>query len=58
MVANTRRLQFTFRSVREQRQRVALLEHDGYRVVFRRDGYLVLHRASSQSAGAGKESAG
>ena len=58
VVANTRRLQFTFRSVLEQRQRVALLEHDGYRVVFRRDGYLVLHRASSQSAAAGKGPAG
>ena len=44
VVANTRKLQFTFRSVREQRQRVALLEDSGYQVVFARDGYLVLHR--------------
>jgi uncharacterized membrane protein len=45
VVANVRVLQFTFHSVREQKQRVALLERSGYRVVFRRDGYLVLHRS-------------
>jgi uncharacterized membrane protein len=44
VVANTSQLQFTFRSVREQRRRVALLERHGYTVCFRRDGYLVLHR--------------
>jgi uncharacterized membrane protein len=44
VVASTSQLQFTFRSVREQRRRVRLLERHGYRVVFRRDGYLVLHR--------------
>ncbi|HEX3925918.1 MAG TPA: DUF2079 domain-containing protein [Streptosporangiaceae bacterium] len=44
VVANTAELQFTFRSVREQRQRVALLERSGYKVVFRRLGYIVLHR--------------
>ena len=44
VVANVRMLQFTFHSVREQKQRVALLERSGYRVVFRRDGYVVLHR--------------
>jgi hypothetical protein len=44
VVANTAKLQFTFRSVREQRQRVALLERSGYKVVFRRLGYIVLHR--------------
>jgi uncharacterized membrane protein len=51
VVANIRRPQFTFSSVREQRQRVALLERHGYRVVFQRGGYLVLHRVRS-SAGA------
>jgi hypothetical protein len=45
VVANIKRLQFTFSSVREQRQHVAVLERRGYRVVFQRDGYLVLHRA-------------
>jgi len=49
VVANTRRLQFTFFSVSEQRQRIAFLEAHGYRVVFRRDGYLVLHRTGSQA---------
>jgi uncharacterized membrane protein len=44
VVANTRQLQFTFFSVTEQKQRVALLERSGYKVVFGRDGYVVLHR--------------
>jgi uncharacterized membrane protein len=45
VVANVRALQFTFHSVLEQKQRVALLERSGYRVVFRRRGYIVLHRS-------------
>lgn len=36
--------QFPFTSVGEQRERVALLARDGYRTVFSRDGYVVLHR--------------
>ena len=52
MVANIKRLQFTFTSVREQRKRVALLERSGYRVVFQRDGYVVLHRRPSRSGAA------
>jgi uncharacterized membrane protein len=44
IVANVRQLQFTFHSVLEQRQRVALLESRGYKVVFHSHGYLVLHR--------------
>jgi uncharacterized membrane protein len=52
VVANIRRLQFTFASVREQRQRVALLERHGYRVVFQRGGYLVLHRGASPAGAA------
>jgi len=44
VIANDRELQFTFHSVQEQQQRIALLEQHGYRVVFRRGGYLVLHR--------------
>ncbi|MFC5186213.1 DUF2079 domain-containing protein [Actinomadura harenae] len=36
--------QFPFTSVDEQRERVALLARDGYRTVFSRDGYVVLHR--------------
>jgi len=61
VVANTRQLQFTFSSVREQRQRLEFLERHGYRAVFNRDGYVVLHRAGSGSAaarpGAGRMSA-
>jgi uncharacterized membrane protein len=45
VVANVRAPQFTFHSVLEQKQRVALLERSGYRVVFRRRGYIVLHRS-------------
>jgi uncharacterized membrane protein len=45
VVANIRARQFTFHSVLEQKQRVALLERSGYRVVFRRRGYFVLHRS-------------
>ena len=57
VVANISRPQFTFASVREQKQRVALLERRGYQVVFRRDGYLVLHRGGSRAGAAGaKES--
>jgi uncharacterized membrane protein len=52
VVANTRKRQFTFASVREQRQRVALLERSGYQVVFARGGYLVLHRRGPASGGA------
>jgi hypothetical protein len=55
VVANIKRLQFTFSSVREQRQHVAVLERSGYRVVFQRDGYLVLHRAGPADL---RESAG
>jgi uncharacterized membrane protein len=44
VVANDRQLQFTFHSVQEQRQHIALLEQHGYRVVFRRGGFVVLHR--------------
>ena len=44
VVANIRQPQFSFPSVQDQKQRVAQLVHDGYQVVFRRRGYLVLHR--------------
>jgi uncharacterized membrane protein len=45
VVAYVASRQFTWHSVAEQRQRIAFLERNGYRVVFRRSGYLVLHRA-------------
>jgi uncharacterized membrane protein len=44
VVANLNNLQFTFKSVHEQKQRVAYLKANGYRTVFRRRGYVVLHR--------------
>jgi uncharacterized membrane protein len=57
IVANVRQLQFTFYSLREQRKRIALLEHSGYRVVFQRDGYVVLHRVGSQAGASGSKEA-
>ncbi len=45
VVADTQQLQFSWHTVQEQQQRVAMLEHHGYRVVFNRGGYVVLHRA-------------
>jgi uncharacterized membrane protein len=53
VVANVRAPQFTFHSVLEQKQRVALLERSGYRVVFRRRGYIVLHRSGPPRIAAG-----
>jgi uncharacterized membrane protein len=59
VVANIRQLQFTFTSVREQRQRVALLESHGYKIVFQRRGYVVLHRPGpAMITGSSRESAG
>jgi uncharacterized membrane protein len=43
VVADVRRREFTFPSVRAERLRIALLEKHGYQVAFRRDGYVVLH---------------
>ena len=53
VVANVRKRQFTFASVREQKLRVALLERSGYQVVFARGGYIVLHRPGAATSGAG-----
>jgi uncharacterized membrane protein len=47
VVADIATPQFTFKSVSQQKRRVALLERSGYQVVFDRDGYIVLHRAGS-----------
>ena len=43
VVADVRHPEFTFSSVRDQRSRLAQLKKRGYQVVFRRDGYVVLH---------------
>jgi uncharacterized membrane protein len=55
VVANVSQPQFTFTGVREQRQRVALLERDGYKVVFQSQGYVVLHRSGQPARTAGSE---
>ena len=58
VVANISQPQFSFTGVREQRQRVALLERHGYKVVFSSHGYVVLHRAGPAARAARpKESA-
>jgi uncharacterized membrane protein len=48
VVADVRQKQFTFTSVTAQRERVALLRRTGYRVVFERDGYIVMHREGTR----------
>jgi hypothetical protein len=58
VVADIGTPQFTFKSVTEQKQHVALLERSGYRVVFGRDGYIVLHRAGSGGSVSSKEASG
>jgi uncharacterized membrane protein len=47
VVADVAKREFTFPSLAAQRQRVALLERTGYRVVFQRRGYVVLHRTGA-----------
>jgi hypothetical protein len=44
---------FTFHSVQEQVQRLALLRRHGYKTVFERGGYIVLHSPGAGTAGAG-----
>ncbi len=44
VVADTRLAAFPFASLAQQRGRVSLLRHSGYRVVLAQQGYLVLHR--------------
>ena len=44
VVADVGKKEFTFTSRTQQIQRVALLERSGYRIVFERRGYVVLHR--------------
>lgn len=44
VIAQVERLEFPFGSLAEQRQRVERLKAVGYWEVFRRDGYIVLHR--------------
>jgi hypothetical protein len=39
--------QTTFKTVMNQQQHVAPLERSGYKVVYQRDGYVVLHNGGS-----------
>jgi hypothetical protein len=50
VVADVQRHLMTFTSVLAQRERVALLIHNGYKIVFERDGFVVLHRTSSPAS--------
>ena len=50
VVADVAKREFTFASRGQQIQRVALLRRSGYRVVFSRDGYLMLHRSDTRQA--------
>jgi uncharacterized membrane protein len=43
VVATVNGQQFSFRSVQQQEQRIALLRRHGYKTVFERDGFVVLH---------------
>lgn len=45
VIAQVNTQQFTFSSVSAQRQRVALLERNGYQVVYQRLGFVLLRRA-------------
>ena len=58
VVADVRTPQFTFASVTEQQQHVALLERRGYKVVYERDGYIVLHYAGPVGNLSSKEAVG
>jgi uncharacterized membrane protein len=50
IVADVQRHEMTFANVTAQRARVALLVRSGYKIVFERDGYVVLHRESQQAS--------
>jgi hypothetical protein len=59
VIANVAHRVFTFASLAQQKQRVALLERSGYQAVFHKDGYLVLRRAGARpGAGASQQAAG
>lgn len=45
VIANVSQRQDSFNTIGEQRQRVTLLRRSGYKIVFERDGYMVLHRS-------------
>jgi hypothetical protein len=47
VVVGVAKREFTFASRAQQIKRIGLLERSGYRVVFNRGGYIVLHRGSA-----------
>ena len=48
VVADVAKREFTFATRAQQVRRVALLERSGYQVVFKRRGYIVLHRTGGR----------
>jgi uncharacterized membrane protein len=58
VVAATGSRQFTFHSVQEQDQRITVLKQHGYKTVFDRGGYIVLHSPTAGQAGTGSEGHG
>jgi uncharacterized membrane protein len=53
VVASVDGRQFTFHSVPEQVQRIALLRRHGYKTVFERGGFIVMHSPGAGKAGPG-----
>lgn len=51
VVADVQNHVMTFLSVRAEIRRVNLLVHDGYKIVYQREGLIVLHRVRGQFAG-------
>ena len=51
VVTDVARPVYTFSSLAEQKQWVALLKHSGYQIVFSRSGYIVLHHEGPATAG-------
>ena len=47
VIANVTQVQFSFNSIGQEIKSVLFLEHHGYKIVFSRDGYLVLHRGGA-----------
>src|SRR5215467_14311104 len=57
VVVGVAKREFTFATLAQQVRRVALLERSGYRVVFKRRGYIVLHRGDAQPSGRASQAA-
>jgi uncharacterized membrane protein len=57
VIANNSEVQFTFSSIAEQNKSIHFLESHGYKVVFLRNGYYVLHRGDLPARRRGHEEA-